>query len=200
MKKILCFGDSNTYGFNPLNGLRYTQSERWSGILKEKLKDKYLVIEQGCNNRTAVCGNVSVEMTGYKAIKQYLKDDLDIVILQVGINDMQFLYNYELSDFQNKFQCLISSIKDVINEVKIILLCPSIIDECILKSGFSLMFDKISIERSKKLPEIFNNLAKKECCKMIDLNSVVEVSKIDGLHYDIENHQKIAKKLLDDLL
>ena len=37
MKKILCYGDSNTYGFIPETGARYSEHERWSGILKELL-------------------------------------------------------------------------------------------------------------------------------------------------------------------
>ena len=39
MKKILCYGDSNTYGFNPKNGLRFDDNTRWSALLGAKLKD-----------------------------------------------------------------------------------------------------------------------------------------------------------------
>ena len=44
MKKILCYGDSNTFGFNPKNGGRYDKTTRWSGILSDLLKEKYEVI------------------------------------------------------------------------------------------------------------------------------------------------------------
>lgn len=37
MKKILCYGDSNTFGYNPANGLRFDENNRWSGILKSTL-------------------------------------------------------------------------------------------------------------------------------------------------------------------
>ena len=40
MKKILCYGDSNTFGFNPTDLTRYNEDQRWSGILKNKLADK----------------------------------------------------------------------------------------------------------------------------------------------------------------
>ena len=196
MQKILCFGDSNTFGFNPLNGSRYKQNERWSGILKQRLQSEYLVIEQGCNNRTAISDNSSIELTGYKVIEKYLKDDFDTIILQIGINDMQFLYNCELNMFSEKFNDFINLIKSKSN-AKIVLLCPSVINECILKSSFALMFDQSSIEKSKKLPEIYGAIAKKTECELIDLNFVANVSKIDGLHYDIENHKIIAKKLFE---
>ena len=37
MKNLLCFGDSNTYGYDPETKLRYDFSERWTGILSRRL-------------------------------------------------------------------------------------------------------------------------------------------------------------------
>ena len=34
MKTIVCYGDSNTYGYNPENGFRYEYEERWTTIYK----------------------------------------------------------------------------------------------------------------------------------------------------------------------
>ena len=53
MKTILCFGDSNTYGYRPDTGKRYAEDTRWTGILREKLKDRKIeVIEEGLVGRT----------------------------------------------------------------------------------------------------------------------------------------------------
>lgn len=35
MKHILCFGDSNTYGYIPQTGKRYPWGVRWTSILNE---------------------------------------------------------------------------------------------------------------------------------------------------------------------
>ena len=51
MKKILCFGDSNVYGYIPKNGGRYAVDVRWSGLLKNYFKKQFEIIEAGCNNR-----------------------------------------------------------------------------------------------------------------------------------------------------
>ena len=48
MKTVLCYGDSNTYGFNPANGLRYPQDMRWTGKLQSLLGNDYRIIEEGC--------------------------------------------------------------------------------------------------------------------------------------------------------
>ena len=73
MKTVLCFGDSNTFGYNPVDGTRYPESIRWSGILKQNLKEEYNVIEAGCNNRTCFIDNPDgIEQTGYKILSKYL--------------------------------------------------------------------------------------------------------------------------------
>ena len=35
MKRIVCFGDSNTFGHNPLDGSRLPRDQRWTGILSD---------------------------------------------------------------------------------------------------------------------------------------------------------------------
>ena len=54
MKTILCYGDSNTYGYNPSNGFRYPEGIRWTCRLAKLLGEEYRVIEEGCNGRTTV--------------------------------------------------------------------------------------------------------------------------------------------------
>ena len=49
MKKILCYGDSNTYGFIPTNCARYSKDERWSGILSNLLAPDFEILEEGLN-------------------------------------------------------------------------------------------------------------------------------------------------------
>ena len=56
MKTVLCYGDSNTYGFNPSNGFRYPENVRWTGRLQSALGDGYKIIEEGCNGRTTIGG------------------------------------------------------------------------------------------------------------------------------------------------
>ena len=37
MKDVLCFGDSNTWGFVPGRGVRYDEHTRWTGVLQDVL-------------------------------------------------------------------------------------------------------------------------------------------------------------------
>ena len=59
MKQIICYGDSNTFGYIPGSGKRYSKDIRWTGVLSNLLGDEYKVIEEGCNNRTGFVRNPS---------------------------------------------------------------------------------------------------------------------------------------------
>ena len=55
MQQVLCFGDSNTWGYNPENGERFPWGIRWTSILQQKLADKEIrIIEEGLCGRTTV--------------------------------------------------------------------------------------------------------------------------------------------------
>lgn len=194
--KILCFGDSNTFGFNPEDGSRYSQDVRWSGILKNNLGDKAKVVEAGCNNRTCIADNPSGELyIGYKIFPKLLKEDFTHIIIGVGINDLQKIYDISLQELENGLESLIIEAKEKLPNVKIILLSPSEIKDSILNSGFNVLFDETSISKSKGIVKIYKNLADRYGC-LLDLNKIVEVSDIDGLHYFSEEHKKIAESIL----
>lgn len=197
MKKILCFGDSNTFGFNPENGKRFDEQTRWAGKLKIALKNKFEVIEKGANNRCGFNKNKeSNKLSGLILIKKYLELKPDIIILAVGINDLQKIYDNDEKAIYTGLKALVEEIKKE-NNPNIILLVPSIIKENILNSFFNTLFDEKSIEKSKKLPKIYQKIAKEFELDLIDLNNIAETSSTDGLHYDVEGHKKIADKLIE---
>ena len=49
MKTILCFGDSNTWGYNPSNQQRFGPDEGWTGVLRNQLGVGFRIIEEGLN-------------------------------------------------------------------------------------------------------------------------------------------------------
>ena len=51
MRRILCFGDSNTYGYAP-DGQRYEADSIWPGIMGKLLGDRFEVVADGKNGRT----------------------------------------------------------------------------------------------------------------------------------------------------
>ena len=195
MKNILCYGDSNTYGFNPSNALRYEKKQRWTGVLADILGSRYSVFEEGCNNRTMYFDNPAGPMqSGCRYFKECLKkyDTVDFVVLGLGINDTQFGYGADESTFQKGLLALISDVRTSFKDAQILVLGPSVIKRNILNSFFAQMFDENSIEKSKIICNIYKKVADNEGCFFLNLNTIVQTSDIDGLHYDIKEHKKIA--------
>lgn len=193
MRKILCFGDSNTYGFNPKDGSRYDINTRWSGRLKNICE----VTEAGCNNRTAFSDNPAGDnFTGYKILPQYLKPHFDYIFVQIGINDLQKSYNVNLNDFENGMTKFFNLIKLYSTSSKVIILAPCVIKENILNSYFKLFFDENSIEKSKLILPVYKKIAKQNNYTLVDLNEITDTSNIDGLHYEPEQHKIIYNTVI----
>ncbi len=196
MKKILCFGDSNTYGYIPNNGARYDKNTRWTGVLSLLSHGKFEIIEGGCNNRTAFAANPAGKIfTGYEILPELLTDDFDAVVLAIGINDTQFLYNLSSIEIASGVEKLINIVKVKSPQAKILLVAPSILTEDVLNGNFACLFDRTSIEKSRQLPLLYQKIAEKQNIEFLDLNSVAKTSSLDGLHYAPEQHLKIAQAI-----
>lgn len=196
LKKILCFGDSNTYGYIPNNGARYDKNTRWTGVLSLLSHGKFEIIEDGCNNRTAFAANPAGKIfTGYEILPELLTDDFDAVVLTIGINDTQFLYNLSSIEIVSGVEKLINIVKVKSPQAKILLVAPSILTDDVLNGNFACLFDRTSIEKSRQLPLLYQKIAEKQNTKFLDLNSVAKTSSLDGLHYAPEQHLKIAQAI-----
>src|SRR5262245_41824824 len=89
---VLCYGDSNTWGFVPGTGARYALDVRWPGVLREQLGPEYWVIEEGLNGRTTVWEDPEVAgRNGQQYLPPCLQTHrpLDAVILFLGLNDLK---------------------------------------------------------------------------------------------------------------
>lgn len=200
MKKVLCFGDSNVYGFIPENAKRYDKNNRWSGILQNLAQNKFEIIEAGCNNRTGFTDNpAGKEQTGYKILPNFLEKDLDCVVLAIGINDLQKVYNVNEDDIKIGIEKLIKIVRSHCPYAKIIIASPSKIKNNILNSFFASMFDETSIKKSDLIGDLYKKAATENSCYYIDLGKIASVSDIDGLHYEPEEHKKIADAMFKTL-
>ena len=91
-KKLLCFGDSNTYGYRPYDG-RWGKDIRWCGRLQQALGPEYQVIEAGLNGRSVGSyDELWPEKNGKDMIAAYVRRHapLDLLIVMLGANDSLF--------------------------------------------------------------------------------------------------------------
>ena len=131
MKKILCFGDSNVYGYIPKTGGRYPDNIRWSGLLKNCFKNQYKIIELGCNNRVTFDNKVNFEQSSILCIEKYLSLEPYGIILSLGINDLQKIYNFTDNELYSNYNNLINHIKNKCKNIKILIISPPKLNQLI---------------------------------------------------------------------
>ena len=91
MTAVLCYGDSNTWGYEASTQERLARWERWPGVLQRELGDRVHVIEEGQNGRTTVF-DVPFEPDrnglSYLPVSLQTHAPLDAVIIDLGTNDL----------------------------------------------------------------------------------------------------------------
>ena len=93
---ILCFGDSNTYGYKPDGTGRFDTDTRWTSLLQKKLGADHRVIEEGLCGRTTVFqddlreGRRGLDLIG---VTMEMHNPIDLLIVMLGTNDCKARYN-----------------------------------------------------------------------------------------------------------
>ena len=208
MKSVVCFGDSNTYGHNPVNGERLPESVRWPCLLQDLLGDGYKVIEEGLNGRTTVFDDPNDDWkNGLDYIKGILctHRPVDYLIVMLGTNDMKTVYNASPDAIAAGMNEIVSRAESVMNikqgyVPKIIVVSPPEITEDILTGSFSGSFNEVSIDKSRRLAEYYKKVADKHGCMFIDSKLYIKPSVEDGLHLDAAGHKGLAEIVAKTIL
>ena len=203
MINIICFGDSNTFGFNPKDGSRYDSDTRWASLLGKILGKDFNVTEEGCNDRTGFFLNQKGPFqSGGNYLPKCLEKhkNFDIFILALGTNDLQKFYTLDETIAKNGLKTLINVIRNSNPKTRIIIIPPIILSEDILKGYFVCQFNENSIIASHWIQEIYKTVSQEESCELLDLNKFVFPSVVDGLHFDANSHKTIAEKIASKIL
>jgi lysophospholipase L1-like esterase len=95
MKTIVCFGDSNTWGYLPgSDGERLPRETRWPVRLQRALGEQFEVIAEGLNGRTAAVESpVEDGRNGLPYFLPCLRSHkpVDLVVVYLGTNDVDLL-------------------------------------------------------------------------------------------------------------
>ena len=101
MKTVLCFGDSNTWGYSPVDGTRYPLDIRWTGVLQKSLGVDYRIIEEGLNGRTTFINEDERPLRSGSDVLQIILEShrpLDFVIIMLGTNDLKVEFNLSVEE------------------------------------------------------------------------------------------------------
>ena len=196
MKKIICYGDSNTFGFNPKDGSRFDKNTRWTAILQKYLGTEYEVINEGACDRTGFVNNPKgFEFSAQRHFPKMISkiDNIDILIIALGTNDLQFQYSISVGAIEKGLENLIKLAQT--KAENIIIIPPLILSEKILEGSFNFQFNKTSIVKSRKIGRIYRQISNAYHCNYFDINKFTKPSDVDGLHYNEESHKIIGDNL-----
>ena len=210
MINVLCYGDSNTYGYNPLNGKRFSTNERWTGRLQSMLGRNYKIIEEGLNGRTTILDD---PMGENRNGEQYFDVDLksnypvDLVVIMLGSNDLKKRFNMPAADIADGAGKIVDKAinyskekNEDHNPCKVLLVAPIHIGKDIEESPYADSFGgNIAREKSLQFSKCYEKVAKDHGAYFMDAGFYVNPSHEDSLHLDKEGHRILAYAFKDKI-
>jgi lysophospholipase L1-like esterase len=192
--KILCYGDSNTWGFSPVNGSRFPQHIRWPGVLRRCLGEGFTVVEDGLNGRTLVAFRMEGDpLNGSEHLITLLGayKQLDLLILYLGINDLFVDPHISAAAMMEELERVVDNILGIREGLYALLLAPLPVN---IGREYDTYFHE-HIEKSFELIEAFENVSARKGCHFLDPSHVISASRRDGVHIEAEEHIKLGMHL-----
>jgi lysophospholipase L1-like esterase len=197
VKTVLCYGDSNTWGYEPASGERYPEDVRWPGVLARELGSGFKVIEEGLNARTTVRDDPVEE---HKNGKDYLRPcleshrPLDLVIVALGVNDLKARFFASASDAADGAGVLVSIAQRSGagpdgSPPAVLLVAPPQVGKL---TDLAEMFAGAE-EKSKEVARQYRRVAEKHGCELLDAGELVRSSDRDGIHLEVDEHRKMGE-------
>ena len=199
MKNILCFGDSNTWGYSPLDSSRHPHDVRWTGVLQRLLGSDYLVIEEGLNGRTNVTNEEKRPIrSGLDVLPVLLESHrpLDLVVIMLGTNDLKHDFDLSAGQIADGARQVCRSVIDceylVDDPPQILLVSPTHV-ELVTVEEEDLFIG--AIEKSRELAEHYQAVADDLRIHYLDASKIVVKTDRDGVHWDADQHKDFGKAL-----
>jgi lysophospholipase L1-like esterase len=196
MKTVLCFGDSNTWGYVPgSDGERWSSELRWPRRLATALGGEWEVIAEGLNGRTATMDSpVADGRNGLTYLMPCLHSHmpLDIVVIYLGTNDAGDRYSLPAETVAGAVGRLVKVVRT--SEAgpggtapEVLVVCPPPFGQLDPEGSFANAGAK-----SRQLGRWFADVCRELDCELLDLNGIAAYSDVDGIHLDAEGQAAVA--------
>ena len=193
-KRILCYGDSNTWGYRPIMGTRYDSETRWPARLG-KLTG-FEIAEEGLNGRTTIFYDADEQ---YRCGLDYVETcvmsqlPLDLIIVMLGSNDTKIRYHASPEETADGLSRMIDKMRECCarkeQDPQILILSPP----KLYAVGEDSDFDSFSEQKIVEMEVLFEKLAAEKDCLFLRTSDVLTDIGADGLHMTPEGHRKLAE-------
>jgi lysophospholipase L1-like esterase len=197
MKTVLCFGDSNTWGYVPgTEGERWPRDVRWPMRLQQALGDAWDVIAEGLNGRTATLDSpVADGRNGLTYLMPCLHSHMpiDLVVIYLGTNDAGDRYSLPAETVADAVGRLVRAVRTSeagpgYGAPQVLVVCPPPFGQLDPEGSFANAGAK-----SRQLGRWYAEVCKRLDVELIDLNGIASYSDLDGIHLDADGQAAVAR-------
>jgi len=200
MKHVLCFGDSNTWGYIPgTDAQRLAYPQRLCGVLSRELGDGFRFIEEGLSGRTTVFDDPMRDgRNGKRHLPMLLETHkpLDLIVCMLGTNDLKSHLNLRPVDIALGAQTLCEMI--LLSDAgpggappKILLVSPAHVSG---ERGLAPKFDG-AIARSQQLGKAYAAVARRLGLHFFDAAETAVCPVPDGVHLGEAGTESLGRAL-----
>ncbi len=196
MKRILAYGDSNTWGFDPASFTRFSEDIRWTGLLQKALEKDALILEEGLCGRTTVFDDDTIAgANGLNALPAVLEADspFDLAIIMLGTNDCKCVFGASAQEITNGLELCLAKILELIAPENVLLISPLYLSDAALGYGY----DDRSLAVSRELKQKYRELADRYGTAFLAASDVASASGVDGQHLTAEGHRALYEAVLN---
>ena len=193
---ILCFGDSNTYGYKPDRTGRFDESIRWTGLLQKKLGPDYHIIEEGLCGRTTVFqdelreGRRGLDLIG---VTVEMQTPVDLMILMLGTNDCKTRYGASAAVIARGLDQIIRKArKSSPTPFDILVISPIHLGKGVGEPDFDPEFNSGSEAVSRNLAAEYRKVALQNHAAFLNAADFAFPSVTDREHLDEAGHAALA--------
>jgi lysophospholipase L1-like esterase len=194
--RIVCYGDSNTWGYDPATRQRFPADVRWTGILARELGLGYQVIEEGLNGRTTVWDDpLDPGRNGLTYLRPCLESHrpLDLVTIMLGTNDLKRRFAISGSDIAEGAGRLVELAQHYARRADdspaaVLLMIPPPVAKLTL---LDRMFEGAA-EKSREFGRHYRTIAEWYAVPVLDAGEVIVSSDLDGIHFQAAEHAKLG--------
>ncbi len=203
MPTILCYGDSNTWGSDPVTGERLGRDRRWPGVLR-RLLPGCEVVEEGLPGRTTLLDDPFEEgRNGLAYLVPCLASHapLDLVVLMLGTNDVKTIFPLDAAGIAAGADRLMNVIRRSESgpggrPPQVLLVAPPpVTDPAPLQRVWG--FSTGSVARARELAGYYRAVAERRGCPFLDGGAVAAVSPRDGVHLDDAAHLALGTAIAE---
>lgn len=198
MKTILAYGDSLTYGSDPLvQGGRHAYEDRWPTRLEAGLGGKARVIAEGLGGRSTAFDDftTSADRNGARVLPTLIHSHapLDVVAIMLGTNDMKSFICGSALGASRGIKRLGEIVRAEAPAAQLLLISPPHCTET-ASPALDPRFSE-TIAESRELAHHYRRVADELGCHFFDAASVAKADPADGVHLDPANTRAIGDAL-----